>query len=117
MDKKIDKSFYKERIMDLTNHLLENYELEDKIMMNEFNNYLNACVHYFYKVDLKEMYQKEHKERLETILEEPIEKKINIFQKMMPRKKINIPYPIQKIFDDTDIERKNKRINISNLNI
>jgi hypothetical protein len=65
-------------------------------------------------MDLKDNYQKEYKEqKLETILEEPEEKEINIFTKMMPRKKINIPFPIQKIFDETDEELKNKRI-ISN---
>jgi hypothetical protein len=30
----------------------------------------------------------------------------------MPRKKINIPFPIQKIFNEEDEEFKNKRLNI-----
>ncbi len=110
--KKINKEFYKERILDLTTHLLNNYEMNDNKMENEFENYINACIDYFYRMDLKDRYQKEHKERLETILEEPIEKEINIFTKMMPRKKINIPFPIQKIFNETDEELKNKRLNI-----
>lgn len=110
--KKIDYEFYKERIIDLTNHLLNNYDINDKMMETEFNNYLNACVNYFYRMDLKDTYQKEHKERLEPILEEPIEKEINIYTKMMPRKKINMPFPIQKIFDETNEELKNKRLNI-----
>lgn len=113
--KQINKDFYKERIMDLTEHLLNNYQLHDNMMEHEFDNYVNACIHYFYRMDLKDNYQKEHKEnRLETILEEPEEKEINIFTKMMPRKKINIPFPIQKIFDETDEELKKKRVNISN---
>jgi hypothetical protein len=112
--KKINKEFYKERILDLTTHLLNNYEINDPMMENEFDNYLYACMNYFYRMDLKDNYQKQHKEqKLETILEEPEEKEINIFTKMMPRKKINIPFPIQKIFDETDEELKNKRI-ISN---
>jgi hypothetical protein len=110
--KKINKEFYKERIIDLTNHLLNNYDINDNMMENEFHNYLNACVNYFYRMDLKDKYQKEHKEdKLETILEEPEEKEINIFTKMMPRKKINIPFPIQKIFNEEDEELKHKRLN------
>jgi len=106
------KECYKERILDLTTHLLNHYEINDNMMENEFDNYVNACMNYFYRMDLKDNYQQQHKERLETILEEPVEKEINIFTKMMPRKKINIPFPIQKIFDETDEELKNKRLNI-----
>ncbi len=107
------KEIYKERIMDLTTHLLNQYEIKDNMMKNEFDNYVDACMNYFYRMDLKENYQKQHKEeKLETILEEPEEKEINIFTKMMPRKKINIPFPIQKIFDETDEELKHKRLNI-----
>lgn len=107
------KDFYKERILDLTTHLLNQYEIKDNMMENEFDNYVNACMNYFYRMDLKDNYQKQHKEeKLETILEEPEEKEINIFTKMMPRKKINIPFPIQKIFDETDEELRNKRLNI-----
>jgi hypothetical protein len=106
------KECYKERILDLTTHLLNQYEINDNMMENEFDNYVNACMNYFYRMDLKDNYQRQHKERLETILEEPVEKEINIFTKMMPRKKINIPFPIQKIFDETDEELKNKRLNI-----
>jgi hypothetical protein len=104
------KEFYKERILDLTTHLLNQYQINDNMMEHEFDNYVNACMNYFYRMDLKDNYQKQHKEQLETILEEPEEKEINIFTKMMPRKKINIPFPIQKIFDETDEELKNKRL-------
>lgn len=112
--KKINHEFYKERILDLTKHLLDYYDIQDNMMETEFNNYINACVDYFYRTDFNDAFQKEHKEKLETILEEPIEKEINIFTKMMPRKKINIPFPIQKIFDERDEELKEKRLNISN---
>lgn len=107
----INKQFYKDRILDLTNYLFHN-DLEDETVMLEFNNYIHACVKYFYKVDFRDTFQEQHKETLETILEEPVEKEINIFTKMMPRKKINLPLPIQKIFDDENEERKYKRINI-----
>lgn len=111
--KQKNKEFYKERILDLTTHLLNQYEIKDNMMENEFDNYVNACMNYFYRMDLKDNYQKQHtEEKLETILEEPEEKEINIFTKMMPRKKINIPFPIQKIFDETDEELRNKRLNI-----
>ncbi len=105
------KELYKERILDLTTHLLNQYQINDNMMENEFDNYVNACMNYFYRMDLKDKYQKQHKEeKLEPILEEPEEKEINIFTKMMPRKKINIPFPVQKIFDESDEELKNKRL-------
>ncbi len=108
---KVNKEFYKERILDLTTHLLNGYDIKDPAMEEEFNNYINACVHYFYKVDFNDAFQREHieKEKLETILEEPVEK--HVYAKMMP-KKIVLPYTVQKIFNENDEELKHKRLNI-----
>lgn len=54
-----DKHFYKKRILDLNKKLFRN-EINDKLLLSHFNNYVKSCITYLKMVDTTEILQKQY---------------------------------------------------------
>ena len=54
-----DKQFYKKRILDLNKKLFRN-EINDKLLISHFNNYVKSCITYLKMVDTTEVLQKQY---------------------------------------------------------
>ena len=56
---KEDIDFYKERIKDLTEHLLEHGETDDSLN-KQFNDYVKACISYLHTCDVNDTFQEKY---------------------------------------------------------
>lgn len=54
-----DKHFYKKRILDLNKKIFRN-EINDKLLISHFNNYVKSCITYLKMVDTTEILQKQY---------------------------------------------------------
>ena len=112
--------FYKERVLDLTDYLLEN-----KIggaLQKAFDTYMDECTLYFHNEDMLETLQSKYEHMVLDTSCVPIElthsslcpvlpsksKKINHFVKVKPR--ASKPFPIYQKFDDQEDKFKHKRM-------
>tara|TARA_E500000178_G_scaffold263402_1_gene260493 strand:+ start:2586 stop:3044 length:459 start_codon:yes stop_codon:yes gene_type:complete len=126
-EKEMDNlDFYKKRIIDLTNKLLEN-KTENNALNKAFNNYIYECISHLYEYDMNKTYQKEYLDiSFNTdisknilfdnssidltnvdnyIIKKKEENKITNYikkNKSKPKKK----YPVKKHFDPKDVKFK-----------
>ena len=113
--------FYKERVMDLTEYLLDN--TIGGTLQTAFNRYIDECTLYFHNEDMLETlqckYDKAVADASSVIIEPPTtptiypeptvsSKKINHFVKVKTRNPT--PFPQYQKFDDQDEKFKHKRI-------
>ena len=132
LDRK-DIEFYKERIVDITEHMLDDGSTDD-LMKSQFNDYVKACISYLRMEDLNDAYQEKYASEatdssqstspqvIELLATDEINSAnsllINQYRKPKSLKDFVIvtnkppptPFPHEEHFDAHDSRHKNKRL-------
>jgi hypothetical protein len=120
-----DIEFYKERIKDLTAHLLEDGSTDDSLN-KQFNDYIKACIAYLHTSDIHDAFQEKYKTMAsepsigthtvidavyndQLVCRTPIAKTIKDFV-IIKTKQSPTTFPTKETFDAHDSRFKDKRL-------